>query len=204
MSGSGKTRIMSWITGENLEERLLFSHPMHLHKKLSINNNEYHCTFLKPLSIMLPGDNHDVKEEMVKSNNREILKRLNLIIYVVKGSCYSGLDALHMYTKFLKNTHSISALVFTHCGYNDAKRSRFVEGFKSIDCFKDFAASMGKGIYTVDFPDLDYFDEDKEQIKQIMQKDVTKLHQLIEESSDVVDVFKSNDPGVPSNQCAII
>lgn len=205
MCRSGKTRIMSWVTGEDLENGFLFSRPTHLHKKLSINNNEYHCTFLRPLSILSPGDNRDVEEEMVKPNNREILKRLNLIIYVVQGSCYRRLDALQWYNKFLKNTHSISALVFTHCGYNDAERSRFVEGFKSIDCFKDFAASMHKGIYTVDFPDLDWVnDKDKERIKQKMQKDVIKLHQLIEESSDVVDVLKSNDPDVPSNQCAII
>ena len=95
-----------------------------------------------------------------------------------------------MYTKRFKNAESISALVITHCEeLTDAARTMGVEHVKS----EGFAAGMGKGIYTVGFPNLEYVAvNNKELFKLEMQKDVSKLHQLIKESIDTIDVLKSD------------
>ena len=104
--------------------------------------------------------------------------------------------------RFFKNAHSISALVITKCeGTSDAYRERIAEEFKSADWTKKFAAIMGKGIYVVGFPPLDKYEDSgdyKKHLKLKMEKDLAKLHHLIEESSDAVNVCKGSDPAACS------
>ena len=99
-----------------------------------------------------------------------------------------------VYTKIFPQTESISALVITNCdSKNNAARTEIVEDFKSYELTKDIAASMGKGIYTVGFPDITEMDDDDVTMSLIKsQKDASKLHRLIEESSDSVDINVSS------------
>ena len=203
VSGSGKCTLISKLIGDDFGDDFVGFRPLHIHNTLVINNIKYQCTFIKPFGIMEKDDVSPL-EEIAKSH-REYFKRLNLIIYVVNLRSID-VETLQVYTKFFKNTRSISALVFTHSRPNPRNR-RILEEFKSRKDTKDIAANMGKGIYTVDFFDTSTFSFDEEHIakcSQIMQEDVTRLHQLIEESSNVVDILKSTDLDVPSNPCSII
>ena len=127
------------------------------------------------------------------------LKRINLIIYVIRHGRFTMDDheILQKYTDVFKHPCSISALVINNCDFlSDVARTTVVEDFKSGHYTKDYAAIMGKGIYTVGFPNLHCFDDNpplKEVVKLRIQEDVIKLHQLIEESNDVLDVHKSID-----------
>ena len=64
---------------------------------------------------------------------------------------------------------------------------------------------MGKGIYTVAFPDLnDIDDKDVKLCKLKVQKHVSRLHQLIEESSDTVDVLHNVDRDISNARCSVM
>ena len=185
-SGCGKSTLINNIVGENL---LQVYHgfrcdnrddlPSHVKKTLLINNNLYDCHITESPPYKNPYD-------MVLTNQR---LRVNLIIYIMKFQRLTDNDlkTFQEYTRLFQNTHSISAFVITGCEMTD--RTRVVEVLKSDIYTKDFAAIMGKGIYTVGFPDISSYPTVMEEwFKLEQQKDVTKLHELIEKSNDTVDV----------------
>ena len=201
LSGSGKTTLIHSITEMKCYD-FMFGRPIQMTTELSINGNNYRCTFLKPASPFVCDYNlsnvkQKIVEQITNSNHAECLKSLNLIIYVAKYSyrIEEWMCTFQIYKKLLPE--SISVLVITGCDFiTDAERTRIVEKLKSHEQTKDIAASMGKGIYTVGFPNLHHYESEyKELMKVRMQKDITKLHRLIEESSDSVDVLKESSPG---------
>ena len=203
----GKSTLINNVVGEdfaNLSNGIYpeSTIPSHIYKTFVINNTQYHCHFTElPDLDYRPTQpvSYDEHISMVIADQRMDLEKVNLIIYVSRLGRFTSEDHtfLQKYTGVFKNAHNISAYVITNCdSKNDAARTRIVEDFKSNGRSKDFAAIMGKGIYTVGFPDLDDMDdEDREHVKRKMQKDVIKLHELIKESNDVVDVLKSKVPG---------
>ena len=215
--GSGKTTLINNVIGEgclHTTKGFAPAHetPQHVQGELCINNNKYQCTFIE-----LPGAfytqfyyctdliyislyKHKIFEQITDKTQRECLERLNLIICVTRcGRIPIGEKFFQGYPKIFPE--SISAFVMNHCdGLNDEACTRMVEELKSNDKTKDFVASMGKGVYTVSFPNLTQVPELLvEPCKQIIQEDVSKLHQLIEQSSDTVDVLKTDKPS-----CSII
>ena len=163
----------------------------HIYKILRINNKLYHCNIITE-DVPLPHYRNTDKNERMYSNQR---MRLNLIIHVLKNGRFIMADYewYRWFRDFCIAAHNISALVITGCqGQNDLCRTRIVEDHKSSEHMKDCVTVMGKGIYTVGFPVLDELKDDiQEEIKLGMQKDVIKLHQLIEESNDAVEIPKS-------------
>ena len=129
------------------------------------------------------------------------LGKVNLIIHVFKLGRFTEEECkfVQVYVDVFKNTQCISSFVITGCDFkSDASCTSIVDIFKSNDYTKDFAAIMDKGIYTIGFCDLSDFADDaglKEHLELRQKKDLTKLHQLIEKSSDAVDVLKSSDIG---------
>ena len=204
----------------------------HVDKELLINNKKYQCTFIEPpgtFDIFLPRIphtphtlvvpshvylregivdpiHHHVKQ-IAESDLRVCLERLNLIIYVVRQGRFTDEDwrAFRSCMGLFKNAESISAIVITHCECkNDAACSRLLKQFKSDELTEDIAAKMGKGIYTVGFPDLKEMDSEHVGFyKSKIQKDVSKLHQLIQESDDIVDVLKTSGPDNTA-QCSVM
>ena len=199
--GKGKSAVINNIIGEAVAKQCSgcgcqSRTPSQVDKKLLINTNVYHCHFTELCLLSTRDSLCNIIEKMGKTNQRVILQRINLIIYVWKLGFYTPEDK-EVYQNLKIAQQSISALVITGCDkLNDAKRTLIVERFKSGEYTKDFAADMGKGIYTVAFPDLCEYEVSSGQKKffeQIMQEDRIKLHQLIEEASDAVDVLKINN-----------
>ena len=190
---SGKRTIIKNIFGEAEEEAkrlMLLEPPFHVNKTLLKNEKLYEC------DITVLSDHELDRSNIAKTSERiSQLGGANLIIYVFREGHFIGPDKciFQKYTDIFKNTrHSISALVFTNCeSKNIQRRTELVEKFKSDEVSRDYAASMGKGIHTVGFPSLGTADDClKEFYKKTIQEDVKRLHQLIEESSDVVQVQK--------------
>ena len=216
MSDSGKSSLINNVIGEDyLHITKPFTTspvtPQHVYRELLINSNKYQCNFIElPVCVsQLCTYPFYIKDQIVKQitnlNQRECLERLNLIIHVIifRRLTLKEEEFFRVYKKIFPK--SISAIVITGCDVcNDATRTRIVEDFKSDEVSKDFAASMGKGIYTVGFPNLNNFDDIDDEsfvevIKLKMQEDVSQLHQVIEKSNDTVDVLKHGDTG-----CSII
>ena len=207
-AGNGKSSLINKVIGEDHFEMNAFplasptvanQHAdkdtiQHAYKDLYANNKTYKCVFINPPPPDALPHESDYVQKIAESNLRVNFKYLSLIIYVVRLDRFAIEDweAIESYKKFFKETESVSALVITHCECkNDTARAKIVQHFKSNEHTRRIATSMYKGIHTVGFPDLDEVDiEDKEHFKQKMQKDVSKLHQLIIESNDVVDVLK--------------
>ena len=213
-TGSGKSLLINNVIGEDC----LHIHPgfltapttraQHVCRELLINDNKYQCSFTKLVLHAFDKPPHLLPHPY----QRECLERLNLIIYVMKLGrlILEEKECFKIFTQFFPQ--SISALVFTYSEFCDnARRNKIVEEFKSHELTKDIAAKMGKGIYTVGFPDLaDIPDPCVEIYKLKIQEDVSKLHRLIEESNNSVhvDVLKTvarcNDILVYGYRCSII
>lgn len=218
-SGSGKSSLINNVIGEDClpiqKELPTPTTAQHVCRELLINNdNKYQCNFIElhipdelvssylsmmmqlqmvtsPLQTLSPF--YGLLKDQIAKNPylREYLERLNLIIYVIRAGHLNDEDrkALHVYTKFFSQSNNISALVVTHCEFYNTARTRIVERFKSDELTN--ASIFGKGIYTVGFPNLTGLDDTdvKSSLKSKIQEDISKLHQLIKESSDSVDVL---------------
>ena len=186
-SGSGKSTLINRAIKKDRCEISHFHFESAFHRVddeiVVINDNKYCCTFLEPFGIS------DISHREVHLLPQ--LGKLNLIVFVLKlgSSCNEVYEASQRLTNFIRDASSISALVITGCEYlSDDKRMKLVDDFKSGAHSKDFAARMGKGIYTVGFPDItggDFPHEGKEYFESVALKDVAKLHELIRGSSDV-------------------
>lgn len=205
-NGSGKSSLINNVIGEDcfpIQKGFPTtpSTAQDVCRELLINNNKYQCTLIElPLCDQYEEPPKDwVYKQIPDPHQRESLKRINLIAYVIRKGRLTSEDMKALqYTKIFPQ--SISAFVVTHCDtYNNAGRARIVEELMSFERTKDIVASMGKGIYTVGFPDLSNFTELGDTfvkfLKTRMQEDVVKLHQLIEESSDSVDILKESSRG---------
>ena len=166
----------------------------HITTTLCINNSEYYCTFIELFTNFIG--------LIVNTNQRRYLERANLIMYVCRLDCftYEEKEDFKKYINFFKDAQKISALVITGCeNYNDEERLNLVKGFQSNESTKEIAASMQRGIYTVGFPDLtNYPMWSKEALENTAQKDVSKLHELIEYSCSIEDIQSI------STQCLIL
>ena len=203
-TGSGRSSLINNVIGEDYFDVNAYAQKtplktQHVDKELLINDKKYQCTFIEP-----PGsfDIFDIPYTVDMPDHVRYqavcLERLNLIIYVVRQGRYTIEDrrAFQRFMNHFKNAESISALAITHCECkSEATCTRLLKHFKSDELTKDIAAGMGKGIYTVGFPDLNEMDsEDVECYQLKIQKEVSKLHQLIEESNDIVDVLNISGP----------
>ena len=197
MAGNGKSTLINNVIGEDcLKTSHGFTTIQHASKILLINSRKYQCNFIE-FTLDDSRFFYFIKQQLIKSEQSKYLKKLNLIIYVkyVKNeSPILGAAAKYYlnYVNFFITACDISAFVFTGCESKaDDYCTRRVEEFKSDLHTKDIAACMGKGIYTVGFHDLNNESDDFKQLyKHRAQTSVSKLHQIIAESENHVDVLK--------------
>ena len=215
-SGSGKSSLINNVIGEDclpiheLSPKTTTTTAQHVHRELLINDNKYQCTFIElhipdellpsysstmiQMGSWIASPIYSLLEDHIAKNPylRECVEGLNLFIYVM-GMGRLTVDDINILQAYMNIfPQSISALVVTRCdSMNYERRTRVVEDYKSYVLTKYYnAGSMGKGIYTVGFPDLtELDDEDVTFLMSRLQKDVSQLHQLIKESSDSVDVL---------------
>ena len=154
--------------------------------KMHMCGKEYNCNFV---------DTHTTSTDDIKAiipDFRFVRRIVNLILFVIRKSCLFGKEIknLEILWDCLNKPFSVSALVITHCEFlNDKARADLIMKVRSHELTKNIAASMGKGIYTVGFPDLTDTDNDivKVFIRRIY-KDRSDLLQLVVRSSGTVDV----------------
>ena len=212
-SGSGSS-LINYVIGKNCFQVYSTATTQHVCRELLINNKLYLCTFIDleiPHASDILFNEPLLKEQIVGQFNphqRKCLEKLNLVIYVCRDGHFTVEDknTLQVYMNILPQ--SISALVVTHCDFLDsAVRIEIVEGLKSDEVIKDIAASMGKGIYTVGFSDLTQLLHIKpafmfvDRFKSSIQEEVSKLHGLIEKSSDSVNALQETPAAV---SCSIM
>ena len=183
-SAVGKTTLIKKISGMNcplISKSTEYPFPstsQNITTTLCINNKEYHCTFIELFANYIG--------LVANTNKRQCLRQLNLLIYVCRHDCFSceEKEELKKYISFFHDAQNISALVITGCeNHNDKERLNLVERFKSNENTKDIATSMKNGIYTVGFPDLTNCPRwSKEALESTAQKDISKIHELIENS----------------------
>ena len=184
-SDSGKSTVINRVIKEDrceISQGFHFESAMQkIDKTLVISDKEYHCTFLE----LYGSSDRSQRETQLLS-----IGKVNLIMFVLRSGCsFIEIEDAQRLMKLVRDASSISALVITDCeSRSDEERMELVDKFKSNTQSKDLAAWMGKGVYTVGFPDL-RGDQLPQQMKgcyeSVALKDVTKLHELVRGSSDV-------------------
>ena len=129
---------------------------------------------------------NDIKKYMRESTPEGI----NVIIFVYKNGRFSPEEkaVFQIITNHFKNyIKKLSCLVITNCdGLNDEARGKLVSEFKTSEMTREYAALMGKGIYTVGFPRLsDLSGRVREAVAADMQEDINPILNMIAESKEL-------------------
>ena len=110
--------------------------------------------------------------------------KIHLIIFVIAYGRYtdeSHSSLIRVVNSLDQRAKSFSALVITHCeGITDEERQGIADDFKHDSRSSQVAAFIGKGIYTVGFPDNSKLSS---HLKQVYQKEIdeyeTTIRQLV-------------------------
>lgn len=121
---------------------------------------------------------------------------VHLILFIFKKGRYTEEEKTtfeFIDKRFGKDIKDISAMIITHCE-NDNEKSRgdLIDDFKANDLTKDVAAAMGRGVYTVGFPDMDKMHEILQNaFKPLIARDETVINDLIIKSKRSVVIKES-------------
>jgi len=130
------------------------------------------------------------------NNNKQIIKQtkesiekyaphgINLMIFVFKQSRFTKEEEetfRYIADNFGKNIREVAAMVITNCESKGIQaREAIIEEFKTSSGTKQFATLMGKGIYTVGFPNVEDMDEDDQEfMEKKIKRDQATLHNLV-------------------------
>ena len=91
--------------------------------------------------------------------NQHVREGINIVLFLFRKGKYTPeeRDTFNFISsRFGRDIQSISALIITHCDTdNDETRKEIIRDFCENPITKHIAAFMGKGIYTVGFPQMD-------------------------------------------------
>lgn len=193
VSGCGKSTICNKIFGDELftvvPGFITGTHDIekqrkeveHKHKKLDI-------TLIDTIGLC---DAHTITKDSVNKIKEavEAVGGINLVLFVIK---YGRLTDAEIAILKIVDQHfktkvgEFSATIITACeNLNPAKRDEVITTFKRDSITQSFAASMGKGIYTVGFPDTSNMLEDVRLIvDDKMKTDTQNLLKLIDKAEE--------------------
>ena len=127
--------------------------------------------------------NNDIMKKIVSELSKVAPYGLNLIIFVYKNGRFTTeeRESFNIITKHFKSLiEKASMLVITNCGTKEAARQQVIEDFKTHDFTQPFANMMQKGIYVVDFPDLNNYDDEVARVLEPrIERDQARLHEVI-------------------------
>ena len=158
---------------------------------LCINGMFYKCTFTDT-----PGLAHRIMP-ILGGSIREAIRsvdKLNLVMFVFRHGDITAEDYRN-FSDLFNNTKHLSASVITCCDdLNDDQDDEVVKEFTSDPHAKHFSTELCMRVYPIGFPDISRMDGVMQELcTKYIQKNVQKLYQLIEMSSDVVsanDILK--------------
>ena len=116
--------------------------------------------------------------------NQHVSEGINIVLFLFRKGKYTPEEKEtfnFISSRFGGDIRSISALIITFCeNDNDRSREEIVRDFRQNPATKDIAAFMGKGIYTVGFPEVDKAPEAfKQALKDTSARDEAILRKLI-------------------------
>lgn len=139
----------------------------------------------------------DIKQEIHSADG------LNLILFVYKYGEIAVEDhyTMAIFSGLFKNAWHISATVITCCDNlkDDQCRATIVKDFLEDPSTKQFSADLGgeSRVYPISLPDLTRMEELAQEIhEKYVQKNLSKLHQLIERSHNFLsaqDILKGQN-----------
>ena len=154
---------------------------------LFINGRFYECTFIDTPGLshksLIFDHNNDIRQQLCS------IDKLNLILFVFKYG-QPNTDAISVISDVFKgpiaqHSHVSAAAVITFCDtlinddYEDITRE-----FISNPCSKQFSIDVGRRVYPIGFPNTVVMKETAAELsRKFIQKNISKLHQLIEASS---------------------
>ena len=149
----------------------------HATAKMEYGGKTYQITMIDTVGLFDTKNrtNKSIIDEVKGCMKSKAAGGLNLVLFIFKHGRFTAEEeeTFQFIINNLKDKIAhVSALIITNCdGKNIQARAKIVEDFKSNDKSAPIAAVMGKGIYTVGFPDLSDMDEDE---IPIAQKKITK------------------------------
>ena len=161
-------------------------------KTLFINGKYYECTFI---------DTPGLTRRTVLDNIRQKLystDELTLIMFVFKHG-ESTTEAISLFCNLFEDVTCVTAAaVITFCDtLSDVDYQEITKEFTSDSNTKEFSTDIDGRVYPIDFPNTAVMEEMAGEFsRKFIQKNVSKLHQLIEVSSDGVpakDVVRKGD-----------
>ena len=161
---------------------------------LFINGKFYNCTF-----IDTPGLTH----RTVLDNIQHLTDELTLILCVFKHGNDST-EAISYFTNILQDVACPTvAVIITFCDtLNDQDYKDITKEFKSSGDTKQFSTGVDKRVFAIGFPSTASMEERAGEIsRDFIQKNVSKLHQLIELSSDYAP---AKDATVSGKKCSVM
>lgn len=144
-------------------------------KTLFINGKFYKCTFIDTPGL-----------RTVPDNIQQSTDELTLIMFVLKHGNNST-EAISYFTNKLQDIACQSvAVIITFCDtLIDEEYKDIIKKFMSSCDTKQFSTDVYKRVYPIGFPNTALMEERAGEFsRNFIQKNVSKLHQLIEQSSD--------------------
>ena len=161
-------------------------------KTLFINGKYYKCTF-----IDTPGLTHRTALDNIRQKLYST-DELMLIMFVFKHG-ESTTEAISLFCNLLEDVTCVkAAAVITFCDIlSNVDYEEITKEFTSGSDTKQFSTDIDRRVYPIGFPNTAVMEEMAGELsRKFIQKNVSKLHQLIEVSSDCVpakDVVRKRD-----------
>ena len=116
--------------------------------------------------------------------NQHVREGINIVLFLFRKGRYTPeeRDTFNFISsRFGRDIQSISALIITHCETdNEESREEIIKDFRENPITKHIADFMGKGIYTVGFPQMDKVSiAFRQALEDTMARDEAVLKKLI-------------------------
>ena len=162
-------------------------------KTLFINGKFYQCTFI---------DTPGLSCRTVLDNIRHSTDELSLIMFVFRHGKKST-EAISYFTNIQDVACLSVAAIITFCDtLTDEDYKEITKEFMSGCDTKQFSTDVDRRVYPIGFPNTTFMEERAGELsRNFIQKNVSKLHQLIELSSEHAP---AKDAAVRDKKCSIM
>lgn len=152
-------------------------------------NTQYNFKLIDTIGVFdTKKRNADIMKEIKKYFQEKVPEGVNLVLFIFRKGRYTGEEKQtfdYIIKNFRPQISDISALIITNCE-NEGKegRQRIIDEFRLMA--EDTAEFMGKGIYTVGFPDTrNCLPALEEAYEKVIQDDAKDLRELVMKAGEM-------------------